>query len=696
MITLILQILDTVLQRKIMISSLLFSCIVLSSCQPNRVPPEQMIRSSYPASTSAIAEIDSFLPVDCLLPGQIRRLGSTVYQTRRRPIKTTAGDCEIRGGEYVVHDQANYTSALKIWLPQAQNGDPVAQTYVGDIYQKGLGTPPRYDRAAEWYAKAAKQGNVRAQMSLGFLYEKGLGVEKNTELAHSWYRKASGMKDFVPTEEVSLSSIERQELLSLREEVKDQRNNTIILRNQLEETGKKLDRARQQLLQRQKSMESEIKSLQKQRRELEERKATAVSGSQKELQNMDKILSQREAELGKQQVEMESLRTEIQNQTRLAENYRQDLNTLQEKLSNLPPPFIEINDPTILATRSVRLAWVEPEVKTRRITGKVWAPAGISQFTVNEKQESLQRDGNFIATVPLPGGVETEVRIVALDSQGKTSSLRFSLKPQKDSATVGAGTDTLPSIEFGNYHALIIGNDNYTSLPKLQTPIKDAETIAEILKNKYGFQVTILPNGSRLQIFRALESFLRRLDDRDNFLLYYAGHGELDTVNRRGYWLPIDADPDSRGNWIPNVEITDYLNIMTAKQILVIADTCYSGIMTRSTISSMEPGTSNEVRGNFLKRLATQHARMVLSSGEEQPVLDVGGGEHSVFAKVLIDVLNNNNEIIEGVRLHQRINERVLYKSEIFGMPQVPQYSALIPAGHEAGDFILVPRTIKP
>ena len=58
---------------------------------------------------------ESFFIVDCLLPGQIRKLGQSLnYLTARRPTKTTAGDCEIRGGEYVSYDRANYATALKI------------------------------------------------------------------------------------------------------------------------------------------------------------------------------------------------------------------------------------------------------------------------------------------------------------------------------------------------------------------------------------------------------------------------------------------------------------------------------------------------------------------------------------------------------------------------------------------------------
>src|SRR3954470_2584029 len=57
--------------------------------------------------------------VDCLLPGQVRRLGNTTYLTQRRPTRTTAGECAIRGGDYVAYDRADYKSALRVWLDAA-------------------------------------------------------------------------------------------------------------------------------------------------------------------------------------------------------------------------------------------------------------------------------------------------------------------------------------------------------------------------------------------------------------------------------------------------------------------------------------------------------------------------------------------------------------------------------------------------
>lgn len=141
--------------------------------------------------------IDDFVLVDCLLPGQIRQLGTRMtYLSPRRMVKSTKSDCAIRGGEFVLFDRSDYASALAALLPKARAGDPVAQTYVGEIYEKGLGLPaPDYASAADWYRRAAEQNHGPAQIDLGSLYERGLGVPADKARALDLYRRASGLTE---------------------------------------------------------------------------------------------------------------------------------------------------------------------------------------------------------------------------------------------------------------------------------------------------------------------------------------------------------------------------------------------------------------------------------------------------------------------------------------------------------------------
>lgn len=147
------------------------------------------------AQTGATGGVEDYVLVDCLLPGQIRRLGTRMtYLTPRRLVKATQSDCAIRGGEYVLFDRSDYSTALQTLLPRARGGDAVAQTYIAEIYERGLGLPaPDYATAATWYRKAAEQGHSSAQISLGSLYERGLGVPKDRARALDWYRQATGL-----------------------------------------------------------------------------------------------------------------------------------------------------------------------------------------------------------------------------------------------------------------------------------------------------------------------------------------------------------------------------------------------------------------------------------------------------------------------------------------------------------------------
>ena len=162
----------------------------------------------------------------------------------------------------------------------------------------------------------------------------------------------------------------------------------------------------------------------------------------------------------------------------------------------------------------------------------------------------------------------------------------------------------------------------------------------------------------------------------------------------RGYWLPVDAEPDSTANWISNVAITDILNVIKAKQILLVVDSCYSGTLTRSSIVAQQTTLTEEERATWLKLMAPKRARVVLTSGGLAPVLDAGGGRHSVFAKALLQTLEATDEVTEGQSLYRALAARVAHAAAELEFEQTPQFAPIAHAGHESGDFFLVPRRL--
>ena len=85
-------------------------------------------------------------------------------------------------------EAGDYATALKEWRPLAEQGDAIAQYYLGLMYATGQGVPLNYETAMKWYTLAADQGDADAQCNLGLMYATGQGVPQNYETAVKWYR----------------------------------------------------------------------------------------------------------------------------------------------------------------------------------------------------------------------------------------------------------------------------------------------------------------------------------------------------------------------------------------------------------------------------------------------------------------------------------------------------------------------------
>lgn len=597
------------------------------------------------AGSGTARESDELLVVDCLLPGKVRRLGqSMTYMTPRQPVKTSASECAIRGGEYTSYDRASYATALAVWLEPAKAGDAQAQTYVGEIFEKGLGLTPDYEAAATWYQRAADQGYAPAQINLGQLYELGRGVPKDPVRALTWYRRASGLQDLaVEFVAGAPSQIEMQ---------------------QLERELRKRDQ--------------EVERL---RRELDAlRKAQPPSSSAAPQTSAD--VASLEAELTRLRQEADQLRVQLAQKPAAG--------------AKLPGPSIQLLDPNVPLTRGVTIVQTMAALARRAVVGQVDAPAGLASLTLNGSPLDATDKGIFRSDVML-GETGARVQIIAIDKQGERAERSFVLEPSEQAIASSQAVARAPEldIDFGRFHALVIGNNEYVDprINDLETARADAREVSRVLKERYGFSVTTLYDATRYDILNALNTLRSKLDENDNLLIFYAGHGELDRANSRGHWLPVDAEPDSTANWISNVQLTDVLNAMAARHVLVVADSCYSGSLTRSSLARLVAGMTKEARLAWMRGMVTKRSRTALTSGGLAPVLDSGGGDHSIFAKALLTVLAEATEPIEGQRLFQEISARVAWAAEARDFEQLPQYAPIKYAGHESGDFFLVPRS---
>jgi hypothetical protein len=699
--------------------------------------PEQTAGAGAAPEVVAERNADQFLVVDCLLPAKVRKLGSRMtYLGPRRAIKSSARDCEIRGGEYTAFDRASYADALRVWLPLAEGGDAEAQMYVGEIFERGVGGAPDPAAAAAWYKRSAEQGNRPAQLNLGSLYERGVGVAKDPKAARDWYRRAAGLENIAGEYVSFVSDAKAQEKLqsqlarsdaetrALRQRVKGLEQQAATAREQratrvehLETDSQAFASEQRRLQEDARRLEEERQRLAQQRGELESRRAAAGAEKQRsaELQRMAQDLSKRERdidarlrslkasevasakraeELEARKRELDRLETEQRRLAGEAETRRAEYaSRVQRETQVAAGPTLQLVDPSLPLTRATTPPTVFSAQNELRIVGRVQAPAGLLTLLVNGVEEKVGA-GGFFETKVRVRQVGTPVEIVAVDQQGKRANRQFTLRRK-----TAEGTSAQPvalerralGVDFGRYTALVIGISRYTHLESLPSAVPDARAVAELLESRYGFKVTALYDADRYAILSALNDLRTNLGADDNLIVYYAGHGELDEVNQRGNWLPVDAERNNPANWISNIAITDIINAMEAKHVLVVADSCYSGALTESGIALADEDLGGDVRTQWQKTLIGRRARTALTSGGLAPVLDDGGDGHSIFARAFIDVLKRNHDVLEGRRLFQEVAAQVSFRARTRGFRQEPRYAPIRFSRHEAGDFFFVP-----
>ena len=129
------------------------------------------------------------------------------------------------------------------------------------------------------------------------------------------------------------------------------------------------------------------------------------------------------------------------------------------------------------------------------------------------------------------------------------------------------GNASIPNLDYGDYYALVIGNNEYQDLTNLRSAVNDAKVVSTVLEVDYGFNVKLLENASRKEILRSLKALRQSVSAKDNVLIYYAGHGHLDIDTDYGYWLPVDSERDDDSNWIATDRVISQVKGMKAKHV---------------------------------------------------------------------------------------------------------------------------------
>ncbi|HRB29675.1 MAG TPA: caspase family protein [Nitrosomonas sp.] len=272
------------------------------------------------------------------------------------------------------------------------------------------------------------------------------------------------------------------------------------------------------------------------------------------------------------------------------------------------------------------------------------------------------------------------------DQRKEIKSKRVEEQQRKHRSIHKVRVASLPQIE--RKIIVLFGIDQYVdkTIPALQSAVSDIEAIGQLFVNKLGYdEARIVRNATRADIIRALNELSIEMEANDSVVIYYAGHGYMNTKTGNGYWIPSDASAKNPQSWISNTSISEMLVNITSKQMVMISDSCYSGAFTK------EQKIGLNIQNAKPDDILGKRSVVVMASGGDEPVADEGRGGHSIFAWFLMQALQNVENWKIGTNVFEQIQNNVK-KS----FPQVPQYGAAVSAGHqEGGDYLFEFRQLE-
>lgn len=211
-------------------------------------------------------------------------------------------------------------------------------------------------------------------------------------------------------------------------------------------------------------------------------------------------------------------------------------------------------------------------------------------------------------------------------------------------AVVGLWITTgVPQALAGKRVALVIGNDAYAQVPKLQKAVNDAGAMAETLAG-IGFKVLRGKNLSRRDMNRQIQLFASQLEAGDEALFFFAGHGV--EINGRNYLLPTDvptATPGQEGfvtsEAIAVDRVLDRIRERGPRVSILVLDACRDNPFPKS-------GTRSVGGTRGLARMPAPEGTFIMySAGVGQTALDrlADNDPHSnsVFTRSLIPLLKS-------------------------------------------------------
>lgn len=324
--------------------------------------------------------------------------------------------------------------------------------------------------------------------------------------------------------------------------------------------------------------------------------------------------------------------------------------------------------------------WISPRLSSIRTSKSTFPLAATVSSEEAIRFVNIFNNGRFVTNKIPP---VSSIRQMVVEEEMELELGKNDLKMEAVTASgkkIESTVEVVYDISSAKYYALVIAVEDYDDpeINDLDQPLKDATRFTALINEEYNFDrenITFLRNPTKADIIGTLHQMRNLITPEDNLLIYYAGHGWWDEEMSTGYWFPKDASRDNPVNWLPNTDLTNYLNVLKSKHTLLIADACFSGgiFVSRAAFNNVLS----------VEKLYKLTSRKAMTSGTLKEVPD-----KSVFIEYLIRRLETNRQkYLPSEQLYSSLREAVINNS-----PNIPRYGTIQNVGDEGGDFIFIRR----
>src|SRR6201990_3386530 len=223
--------------------------------------------------------------------------------------------------------------------------------------------------------------------------------------------------------------------------------------------------------------------------------------------------------------------------------------------------------------------------------------------------------------------------------------------------------------------ALVIGNNDYKNVPKLQKAVNDARTMGDTLK-QLGFTVMRAKNQNRQAFSESLLAFDKAVGPGDTAFFFYAGHGF--EIAGQNFLLPTDVPAAGEGQEelvrdasVLADRIIERLQNKNVRTAILVFDACRNNPFERS-------GTRALAGGGGLAPMTQlpEGVFSVFSAGPRQTALDRlsnnDDNPNSVFTRTFARELTQPG--VNLVQVAQRTRRLVSEMAETVRHKQIPVY----------------------